>query len=137
MYLLDTNVVSELRKRTPHGGVVEWMRAAPEESLHLAAITIGEIQAGIEKTRGLNAIKAGEIESWLDQVVQSFAIVPADARIYRRWALLLHRQPRHHSEDALIAATALVHGLSVVTRNVEDFRPFGVALINPFTAQPT
>ena len=132
MYLLDTNVVSELRKHHPHGGVVEWVRATPETSLHLSAVTIGEIQAGIEKTRDLNPTKASEIEAWLDQIVQTYAVLPADGRVFRSWAQLLHRQPRHHSEDALIAATALVHGFSVVTRNTEDFRAFGVPLINPF-----
>ena len=100
----------------------------------MSAVTIGEIQADIEKTRDSNATKAREIEDWLEQIVGACTVIPADARVFRRWAQLLHRQPRHHSEDALMAATALVHGLCVVTRNVEDFRSFGVALVNPFSA---
>jgi toxin FitB len=134
VYLLDTNVVSELRKRKPHLGVVAWIRAAPEESLYLSAVTIGEIQAGIEITRQQDAQKAKEIENWLDSVSQSYGVISADAAIFRRWAQLMHRRSDQHLEDGLIAATALVRGLTVVTRNVDDFEPFGVLLINPFTA---
>ena len=133
VYLLDTNVVSELRKRKPHKGVVAWIQAAPEESLYVSAVTVGEIQAGIEITRKQDAVKAKEIEHWLDGVEQSYGVLPADAAIFRRWAQLMHRRPDHHLEDALIAATALVRGLTVVTRNVDDFEPFGAPLINPFT----
>jgi hypothetical protein len=134
VYLLDTNVVSELRKRKPHQGVVAWVQAAAEESLHVSAVTIGEIQAGIEITRGQDAAKAKEIERWLDDVAQTYNVLPVDAKVFRRWAQLMHRRPDHHLEDALIAATALVRELTVVTRNVDDFKPFGVPLINPFTS---
>jgi toxin FitB len=133
VYLLDTNVVSELRKRKPHKGVVAGIQAAPEESLYVSAMTVGEIQAGIEITRKQDALKAKEIELWLDGVEQSYGVLPADAAIFRRWARLMHRRPDHHLEDALIAATALVRGLTVVTCNVDDFEPFGAPLINPFT----
>lgn len=139
MYLLDTNVVSELRKLKPHQGVVAWVQNVPEETLHLSAVTIGEIQAGIEITREQDAARASEIEAWLDCVAKTYNVVSADALIFRRWAQLMHHRTDHHLEDALIAATALVRRLSVVTRNVDDFRPFGVRLINPFTrrsAQP-
>ena len=132
MYLLDTNVVSELRKRKPHQGVIAWIQDAPEESLYISAVTVGEIQAGIEITRHQDAAKAKEIEDWLDAVAQSYGVLPADAPVFRRWAQLMHRRPDHHIEDALIAATALVRGLTVVTRNVDDFGPFGVPLVNPF-----
>jgi predicted nucleic acid-binding protein len=101
--------------------------------LHLSTVTIGEIQAGIELTREQDVDKANEIETWLDNVAQTYNIIPVDAHIFRRWAQLMHGRPDHHLEDALIAATALVRGLSVVTRNVNDFKPFGVTLINPFT----
>ena len=136
MYLLDTNVVSELRKPKPHQGVVAWVQNASEENLHLSAVTVGEIQAGIEITREQDAPKAQEIEAWLDSVAETYNVIPVDAHIFRRWAQLMHRRPNHHLEDALIAATALVRGLSVVTRNVDDFKPFGVSLINPFTKRP-
>jgi toxin FitB len=132
VYLLDTNVVSELRKLKPHQGVVAWIQAASEDSLFVSAVTIGEIQAGIEITRRQDPQKAREVEVWLDSVAQSYGIVSADAAIFRRWAQLLHRRTDHHLEDALIAATALVRGLTVVTRNVHDFKPFEVPLINPF-----
>lgn len=134
MYLLDTNVVSELRKKKPHAGVVAWVRAAPEEALHVSAVTLGEIQAGIEITRRQDAGKAKEIEGWLDDLAQTYNVLPVDAPIFRRWARLMHRRADHHLEDALIAATALVRGLTVATRNVDDFTPFAVPLINPFTA---
>jgi predicted nucleic acid-binding protein len=133
VYLLDTNVVSELRKRKSHKGVVAWIQAAPEESLYVSAVTVGEIQAGIEITRKQDAGKAKEIEDWLNSVEQSYGVLSADAAIFRRWAQLMHRRPDHHLEDALIAATALVRGLTVVTRNVDDFASFGAPLINPFT----
>lgn len=100
-------------------------------------MTIGEIQAGIEITRRQDPEKAHEIEVWLDDVAQSYGVLSADAAIFRRWAQLMHRRSDHHLEDALIAATALVHGLTVVTRNVDDFEPFGVPLINPFVRSGT
>ena len=135
MYLLDTNVVSELRKPKPHQGVVAWVQNASDETLHLSAVTIGKMQAGIEITREQNVEKANEIEAWLNSVAETYNVIPVDAHIFRRRAqlLIMHRRPEHHLEDALIAATALVRGLSVVTRNVDDFKRFGVSLINPFT----
>lgn len=132
MYLLDTNVVSELRKPKPHQGVVEWVRNASDESLFVSVVSVGEIQAGIEITREQDPHKAKEIEAWLAEVAETYNIVVADAPIFRRWAQLMHRRPDHHLEDALIAATALVRGMTVVTRNVGDFEPFGVRVFNPF-----
>jgi hypothetical protein len=131
-YLLDTNVVSELRKRKPHGAVLSWVQKLPEESIRVSAVTLGEIQAGIERTREIDAEKARELEQWLNDLADTTSIVDVNARIYRRWAVLMHRRPDHHNEDALIAATALVHDLTVATRNVADFKPFGVKLVNPF-----
>ena len=131
-YLLDTNIISELRKPKPHGAVVAWIKEIPEPALFVAAITIGEIQAGVEITRGRDPVKAGEIETWLKQLVEAQQVIPADAAIFRRWARLMHGRPDHHLEDALIAATALTHDLTVATRNVKDFQPFGVSLVNPF-----
>lgn len=133
MYLLDTNIISELRKKKPHPGVVAWVRAAPEEALHVSAVSLGEIQAGIEITRRQDGDKAREIERWLDDLAQSYNVLPVDAPTFRRWARLMDRRADHHLEDALIAATALVRGLTVVTRNVDDFQPFAVPLINPFS----
>ena len=134
MYLLDTNVVSELRKPKPHGAVLRWLEDTAEADLHLSAVTIGEIQAGIELTRDQDAAKAAEIEQWLELVAQSYSVIPMDAGIFRIWARLMHRQSDTLYEDAMIAATALAHHLVVVTRNVADFKPFGVKVLNPFHA---
>lgn len=132
MYLLDTNVVSELRKLKPHGAVVAWLQAVDDAHLHLSAVTIGEIQAGIELTREQNPAKASEIEAWLEQVAGSYNVLPMDAMVFRTRARLMHRRSNTVHEDAMIAATAMQHGLTVVTRNVSDFEAFGVGLINPF-----
>lgn len=132
MYLLDTNVVSELRRRKPHGSVIAWMRAVSDKDLHLSAVTIGEIQSGIELTRTTDPAKADELEAWLEQVAGIYHILAMDARTFRQAARLMHRQSRHLSEDAMIAATAQVHGLAVVTRNVRDFAPFEIRTFDPF-----
>ena len=132
MYLLDTNVVSELRKPKPHGAVLAWVSAMDDLRLHLSAVTIGELQAGIEITREQDRTKALELEKWLEQVANSYNVVPMDAAVFRVWAQLMHRQSNTIYEDAMIAATAKVHGLTVVTRNTSDFKSFGVPLFNPF-----
>lgn len=134
MYLLDTNVVSELRKPKPHGAVLAWFAGLEDTQLHLSAVTIGAIQAGIELTREQDAAKAAEIEAWLNQVASSYNVLPMDAAAFRAWAQLMHKRSDTLYEDAMIAATARVHGLTVVTRNVADFKPFGVPLLNPFKA---
>lgn len=134
MVLLDTNVVSELRKPRPHGAVLAWFQGLEDTQLHLAAVTIGEIQAGIELTREQDPNKAAEIEAWLEMVASAYNVLPMDAQAFRVWAQLMHRQSDTVVEDAMIAATAKVHGLTVVTRNVADFKAFGVPLLNPFRA---
>lgn len=132
MYLLDTCIVSELRKPRPHGAVVAWIEGIPESALFLSAVTLGEIQAGIEITREQDAAKAAEIEHWADQLTHAYNILPMDAAIFRRWAKLMHRQSDTVYEDAMIAVTALRHHLTVVTRNVSDFQRFPVTVLNPF-----
>jgi len=133
MYLLDTNVVSELRKQKPHGGVLAWLRSVDDRHLHLSAVTLGEIQAGLEITREQDSAKAADIEAWADQVVGSWNILPMDAATFRIWAKLMHRRSSTLIGDAMIAATALLHGLQVVTRDVTDFKEFGVRALNPWT----
>lgn len=137
MYLLDTNVVSELRKQRPHGAVIAWLDSVDDAQLHLAAVTLGEIQAGIELTREQDAEKAAEIEAWLDLLSGSYNLLPMDGPAFRCWARLMHRASDTLYEDAMIAAIAKVHHLKVVTRNVTDFSTFGVELFNPFEFRAT
>ncbi len=132
MYLLDTNVVSELRRPRPHGAVVAWLESVADADLHLSAVTIGEIQAGIEITREQDTAKADEIEIWLEQVAQTFNVLDMDAHAFRAWAKLMHRKPDGLMEGAMIAAIAAVHGLTVVTRNIRDFEKLNVPTLNPF-----
>lgn len=132
MYLLDTNVVSELRKPKPHGAVLMWLEGVADNDLYLSAVTIGEIQAGIEMTRENDPVKAEDIERWLRQVCATFNIVNMDSECFRIWAKLMHRKSDHLIEDAMIAASALARGLIVVTRNVRDFEGFGVKMLDPF-----
>ena len=132
MYLLDTNVISELRRLKPHGAVLVWLEAAPRASLRIAAVTFGEIQRGIELTRGRDPRRADEIEAWSRQVEQTFQVLAADADVFRRHARLMAARSGAIYEDALIAATALAHDLTVVTRNIRNFAGLGVRTVDPF-----
>jgi predicted nucleic acid-binding protein len=132
MYLLDTNVISELRRPKPHGAVVAWLTQIADENLYLSATTLGELQAGVEITREQDSDKAAEIEAWVDQIAQTWNVVPVDGRVFRTWAKLMHRRSDHLLEDALIAATAIVNRFVVVTRNVRDFAVFEVPTLNPW-----
>ncbi len=132
MYLLDTNVISELRRPKPHGGVVAWLQDVPDNQLYLSAVTLGELQAGVEITREQDEAKASEIDAWINQVAALWNVLPMDAGAFRLWARLMHRNADRLIEDAMIAATALLHGLIVVTRNGRDFERFGVTIFNPF-----
>jgi toxin FitB len=136
MYLLDTNVVSELRRARPHGAIVAWLESVGDKDLHLSAVTIGEIQAGIEIAREQDQDKAAEIEAWLEQVAETYNILGMDSATFRSWARLMHRRSDRLIEDAMIAATATVHGLILVTRNVRDFEGLGVRTFNPFNRRP-
>jgi predicted nucleic acid-binding protein len=132
MYLLDTNVVSELRKPKPHGAVLAWFRGVEDAQLFLSAVTLGEIQSGIEITRQQDPDKAQAIEHWLNQLAAAYNVLPMDAAAFRIWAKFMHHQSNTVYEDAMIAATAQVNKLTVVTRNMADFKRFDVALLNPF-----
>ena len=124
--------MSELRRLRPHGAVLNWLDGIADADLHLSAVTIGEIQAGVEVTRAQDPSKAADIEAWLDQIAQTFNVLPMDAPIFRRWARLMHGRSDDLIEDAMIAATAMVHNLIVVTRNVRDFARLDVRTLNPF-----
>lgn len=132
MYLLDTNVISELRKTKPHGAVVAWLRSVESGDLFIPAVVIGEMQAGAERTRSRDPEKTAEIERFLDRVIASYAVLPLDAAVFREWARLIYGKSRDLTEDALIAATARIHHLVVVTRNVKDFATFNVQVLSPF-----
>ena len=132
MFLLDTNIVSELRKPKPHGGVMAWISAKDASSLYLSAMTIAELQRGVEITRGQDGEKAGQIEAWLEQLTITGQVLAMDAAVCRAWAKIMHRRSDTLVEDAFIAATASVHRLTVVTRNVHDFKMLGVDTLNPF-----
>jgi predicted nucleic acid-binding protein len=134
-YLLDTNVVSELRKPRPHGGVVAWLESLDDAQLFISAVTLGEIQAGIELTREQDPAKAQDMEAWLALVAGAYNVLPMDATAFKAWAKLMHRKSETLYEDAMIAATAQVHGLTVASRNVADFQALGFEVFNPFTPQ--
>ncbi len=132
MFLLDTSIVLELRKPDPHRGVLAWYEALSAADISLPAIVIGELGLGIETLKARDPRRAGELARWLDSIDSGFAILPATAPIYRIWAQLMRKRPQPVANDALIAATALHHGLTVATRNSADFMPFGVLVANPF-----
>lgn len=132
MYLLDTNIVSELRRPRPHGGVLSWFRDVPAAELRISAVTIGEIQAGIEITREQDPAKAAELEAWLDKALETYDLLPVDAAAFREWARIMHGQSDTLLQDAMIGAVAIVNRLTVATRNVRDFERLGVKTVNPF-----
>jgi predicted nucleic acid-binding protein len=114
---------------------VAWLQAVADDDLHLAAVTIGELQAGVELTRDQDPLKAAAIEAWIELVADSYNVLPMDAATFRTWARLMHDRSDTLIEDAMIAATAIVHNLTVVTRNIRDFKRLGVQLVNPFESE--
>ena len=132
MYLIDTNVVSELRKPRPNARIVQWLENIDDKDLFLSSVTVGEIQAGIEITREQDPSKAVALETWAEQVATNYNVLPMDGRCFRRWAKLMHRQSDTVHEYAMIAATAIEHDLAVVTRNTKDFTRFKVRVLDPF-----
>jgi len=135
MYLLDTVVLSALRKRRRDPGLESWFRAVSAGDLFLSTITIGEIELGIEKQRPRDPVFAGELGRWLEITLRAHAdrILPLDIGSARRWGRLAARIG-NKGLDLAIAATALEHGLVVVTRNVAHFDPTGVESLNPWSA---
>jgi toxin FitB len=131
-YLLDTNIISEIHKPKPHGAVVAWFGRLREEQIYLSAVTLGELQEGIERTRRQDAAKAGAIEAWVDEVENSATVLPMDGRSFREMARMMVGKQEEPFYDVMIAATARLHGLTVATRNEKDFRHLGVDIINPF-----
>lgn len=133
MHLLDTVVLSELRKRERNRGVVEWLASQRPSDLFLSAVTIGEIERGIALQHPRNPKFAARLAEWLDRVLTLYSdrILPVDTATARRWGRL-SAAIGNDGADLLIAATAIEHGLTVVTRNTRHFSPTGVTVINPF-----
>ena len=133
-YLLDTCIVSELRKPRINPGVSSWISGMRADEAYISVLTVGEIRAGIELHRLVNPSGAGKLELWLVGLETHYAdrILPITARIADRWGRLSPRRPLP-ATDGLIAATGLEHDLTVVTRNVVDFQRSGVNTLNPFS----
>ena len=133
MILLDTMVLSELRKARPNVGVISYLKAQIPETVFLSAMTIGEIEAGIEKQRSITPEFAEDLSQWLALTELQFAqsILPVSPAIAKLWGRLCV-QTGNKGIDNLIAATALVHNLLVVTRNVKDFEVVGARVLDPY-----
>ncbi|MDK9722941.1 MAG: type II toxin-antitoxin system VapC family toxin [Rhodospirillales bacterium] len=132
MFLLDTCVLSELRKPRLHSNVSAWLQKHKKAEMYLSVVTIGEIEAGIAKQRKSDPPFASSLENWFDEVVDYYGerILPVTLDIARMWG---NFDPAAGSPtDKLIAATARVHGLTLVTRNRRHFEPLGVIIVNPF-----
>lgn len=135
-YLVDTNVLSELRRRQPHSGVVAWMQQRPRQSLHLSVLTLGEIRKGIEQLQDTR--RRQSLIDWLEVELPHYFVgrlLSVDALTADRWGHLMASAGRPlPAIDGLLAATALQHQLTLVTRNTRDFEGLGVPLINPWEA---
>lgn len=132
MYLLDTNIISELRRPRPHAGLVAWLSGIASDRIFVSAVTLGELQAGVENVRQQDRGKADIIETWIDNVTASYNVLPMHGGAFRCWARLMRGMPADLVADAMIAAIAVVNNLTVTTRNLRDFERLGVPAFNPF-----
>ncbi len=134
-YLLDTNILSELRRKTPDAGVVEWFSRRPASTLFLSVLTLGELRQGIEGVA--DAKRRMTMTDWLETDLPAFfagRILAVDAQVADRWGRLVAAAGRPlPAIDSLLGATAVQHGLSLVTRNGRDFADLGLDVINPWT----
>ena len=133
MFLIDTDVLSALRRRDRHPELVRWLQAQRTADLYLSAVTVGEIERGIARQQRRDPSFARELSLWLDRVLAWYGdrILGVDVPTARRWGRL-YGDLGHEGPDLIIAATALEHGLTVVTRNVKHFELTGVPVFNPF-----
>ena len=133
MYLLDTNVLSALRRPDRHPGPVAWLEAQRDSDIFLSVVTVAEVERGIALQRPTNPDFARDLALWAERILAWFAdrILPVDTAAARRWGHL-SASLGNQDVDLLIAATALEHGLTVVTRNVRHFAPTGVSVMDPF-----
>ena len=133
-YLLDTNVLLELRRKTPDAGVVEWFSRRPASTLYLSVLTLGELRKGIEGVA--EAERRMALTDWLETDLPGFfagRILPIDVQVADRWGRLVAAAGRPlPAIDSLLGATAAQHGLSMVTRNTRDFADLGLDVINPW-----
>ena len=132
-YLLDTNILSELRKPRMDPGVGLWFQGVGGDQLFVSVMVLGEIRAGVERLRPRDPVQADGFDRWLGSVSGQFAgrILPVTPEVADRWGRLNSPNPLP-VVDGILAATALVHGLTLVTRNTRDVRRTGVAILNPF-----
>ena len=135
MYLLDTDVLSELSKRRRNRGVANWFAIVPDSELHLSVVALVEVERGVERQRTVDPAFAEQLARWLEFTLRAFGerILPLTVNIARRWGRLA-AQIGNKELDLAIAATALEHGLTVVTGNTKHFERTGVPLLNPFRA---
>lgn len=133
-YLLDTNVLSELRRKTPNPAVSAWFATRPATSLYLSVLTLGELRKGIDGVK--DAARRLALSDWLQTEMSVFfmgRVLSIDEQVADRWGQLVAAARRPlPAVDSLLAATALVHGLSMVTRNAKDFEGLGLEVINPW-----
>lgn len=134
-YLLDTNVVSEARKKKPNAGIIAWMESVPSEEIYLSALTLGELKKGAALLRRKDPRAAESLENWIQGIQDQFSgrILPVDEEVAAVWGELNAIRPLPVI-DSLIASTAKVHGMTVVTGNEADISGLGVFVINPFTS---
>ncbi len=134
-FLLDTNVLSELRRKQPNAALVSWWRAVPEQSLRISVLTLGEIRYGVEKLALRDSASAAVYERWMAQLITHFGdrLLSVDHTVAQAWGQLRASRPIP-VVDSLLAATALAHDLTLVTRNTRDFADLGISLFNPFDA---
>ena len=133
MYLLDTNVVSALRHPDRHPAPIMWLQDRRSSDVYISVLTVAEIERGVTQQAARDPIFARELAAWLERTLAAFAdrLLRVDVPTARRWGRLSAALGHNHI-DLLIAATALEHGLTVVTRNVRHFQPTGVPVLNPF-----
>jgi toxin FitB len=135
-YLLDTNVVSEIRKKVPDPGVSAWLASVPDDELFLSVLVVGEIRQGIERLARRDLAQAEIFEQWLGRLVHAYGdrIVPITARVAEAWGRL-NLPDAVPVVDGLMAATALVHDWTLITRNVDDVASTGVRILDPFVRE--
>lgn len=135
-FLLDTNIISELRKKRPDASVLTWFDSVSGSDLYLSVLVLGEIRQGIERLKSREPKRVASYEKWLDELRHEFAdrVLPISDAVALEWGRMVGRSPGIPAIDGLLAATAKNHGLTLVTRNVVDVARTGVALLNPFDA---